>query len=232
VEEFRAHMTFFENLREVRRLLDIHTEFSGSSPGYKHNVEVLNKSAIVLLVACWEAFNEDLAEVAFEILLDSADDPSIFPTKVLAMASKQLKESKDDDRDVWALSGAGWKNVLKNYKESIFARYIGRLNTPHANQIDKLYESLLGIPSISRNWYWPGMTVENAVKKLENLIEVRGSISHRVSASQKVHKNTVREYIHFINRIAIKNSNALRALIIERTGNSPWIVYTYSPPSI
>ena len=48
------------NFQEIDRIIEIHGEISGSGPGYKHNVQVLNKSAIVLLLACWEAYIEDL----------------------------------------------------------------------------------------------------------------------------------------------------------------------------
>jgi hypothetical protein len=53
---------FNDNVAETERLIDIHSALTGKERGYRHNVEVLNKSGIVLLVACWEAFIEDLAE--------------------------------------------------------------------------------------------------------------------------------------------------------------------------
>lgn len=76
------HMeTLWENLGEVSRLYEIHTQISGHGPGYKHDVQVLNKSAVVLLVACWEAFIEDLALSAFDEMLEKAVEPDIFPPK-------------------------------------------------------------------------------------------------------------------------------------------------------
>jgi len=63
---------FEGNVGEVKRILEIHREIAGKAPGRKRDVEVLNKSAVVLLVACWEAFIEDLAEAAFDFLLANA----------------------------------------------------------------------------------------------------------------------------------------------------------------
>jgi hypothetical protein len=42
------------NVVEVESLLKIHRKLTGPGPGRRH-VEVLNKSGIVVLVACWEA---------------------------------------------------------------------------------------------------------------------------------------------------------------------------------
>ena len=222
-----AHFTLFRNLEEVHRLLQIHTEMTGKGPGYKHNVEVLNKSAIVLLVACWESFVEDLAETAFSILLTRAKKHDTFEIGVLTEAAKPLKDSADS-RAVWKLAGDGWKSVLKEHKTSLFGRYTGKLNTPRPEQVDHLYRSLLGINSISTSWRWQGMSAKTARSKLNRLIELRGSIAHRVAASRKVLKNNVRDNISFINHIAVNTSNAVRSFVLERTGEEPWPEFSYA----
>lgn len=223
-----AHLILWRNLDEVDRLVEIHTKMSGKKAGYKHNVAVLNKSAIVLLVACWECFIEDLAESAFSILLRRATKHDIFSGKVLTEAAKPLKESKDD-REVWQLAGDGWRNVLKNHKSTLFTRYTGKLNTPRPEQVDALYESLLGIKSISSNWHWKGTSANDSVSKLTDLIDLRGTIAHRVASSRRVHKKDVLDYVDFINRIAVQTSNSVRTLIIEKTGKEPWPFYSYRP---
>lgn len=50
---------------------------------------ILNKSGIVLAVSCWEAFVEDLASHAFNWLLEHAKAPTVFPRKVLTLASRE-----------------------------------------------------------------------------------------------------------------------------------------------
>lgn len=70
---FPPHLqTLQDNMSAVERLAKIHEEIAEPTVGRKAGVEVLNKSAIVLLVACWESYVEELAETAFEILLDRA----------------------------------------------------------------------------------------------------------------------------------------------------------------
>ena len=220
------HLNLWKNLDGVHRLLEIHTKMSGKKPGYKHNVEVLNKSAIVLLVACWEAFVEDLAEDAFSILLRRAKKHTVFSSRVLADAAKSLKDASDP-RDMWKLAGDGWRQVLRSHKTTIFERYTGKLNTPRPHQVDALYESVLGIKSISRTWRWQGMKPQAAVSKLEGLIELSGSIAHRVEASTTVLKNHVRDYVDLVNRIAVQTSNAVRIEVVSATGKEPWPKFSY-----
>jgi hypothetical protein len=214
------------NLSEVNRLLEIHLQLVGNKPGYKHNVAVLNKSAIILLVACWEAFIEDLAETAYNIILRRATNYSQINNKVLGCVGKYIKESKND-LEVWQLAGTGWKNELQKYKEDLFSRYIGKLNTPRREQVDELYKMLFGIPSISTNWHWGGMKTENAIKKLDRLITIRGAISHRVTASNKIYKEHVVDYTSFINHLSIAMSNSIRTEIIKLTTTEPWPLYNY-----
>jgi hypothetical protein len=66
-----AHMFFQENMSAVERLLQIHVKLGGERPGRRWGSEGLNKSAVVLLVACWEAYLEDLCFCAFESNLAS-----------------------------------------------------------------------------------------------------------------------------------------------------------------
>src|SRR6266404_6762364 len=54
----KAKMTFDQNCADVDRLLEIHADLAGPAPGRKFGVEVLNKSAVVLICAFWEAFVE------------------------------------------------------------------------------------------------------------------------------------------------------------------------------
>ena len=163
------------NRKQVRRLLEIHGIVAGKGVGYKHDVEVLHKSAIVLLVASWEAYVEDLATNAFEALLAAAKDHDIFPPDVLTSASSVLKKA-DNNREIWKLAGDGWKQVLKDHKLELFSQYIGKLNTPKPKQIDGLFHALIGISNISSRWHWKGMSEQDSADKLEGLIELRGSI--------------------------------------------------------
>jgi len=215
-----------KNIDEVKRLQEVHKTIAGGTPGRKHNVEVLNKSAIVLLVACWEAFVEDLAIAGFEFMLKEADTPGEFPTEVLTTASKALKDSSDN-REVWKLAGEGWRSVLETHRETILKKYVHKLNTPKPAQLDALFKSLLGVPSISSKWTWHTVTSDAARTKLEKLVELRGSIAHRVAASEKVQKYKVEDYMWFVYRLAVRSSNSVRSHTHQRVRKHPWPSYRF-----
>lgn len=215
------------NFKEIERLIEIHTEISGDGPGYKHNVQVLNKSAIMLLLACWEAYIEDLAKNTFEVMLRKASIPTVFPEHVLAIAAKEIKNG--DTLTLWSLAGDGWKSALASHKEKVFNKYIERnaFNTPSAERIDKLFTELIGLTSMSGHWQWVNMSSTTSKTKLSDLIELRGCIAHRVEASQKVTKTMVVTYKEFITRLAVICHNRALAFINAKTSVKPWKRYRY-----
>ncbi len=218
--------SLIQNISEVRRLMQIHEQLGGKTPGRKHKLEVLNKSGIVLLVACWEAFIEDLASTAFDSMLSHAEDHTTFPSDVLTRSSRQLKNAQDE-RLVWNLAGKGWRTVLAAHKVELFKEYVGKLNTPKPKQIDALFSALIGIDNLSWRWSWKGMSAEAATDKLNRLVELRGSIAHRVAAAKTVHKADVKNHLKFIYRLAVRTSNRTRAFIYAHTKQRPWGRYTY-----
>jgi hypothetical protein len=215
----------FDNFDEVRRLLAIHEKVSGDSRGYKSKVEVLNKSAIVLMVACWEAYIEDLASSAFDFMLENAKNYKVFPDNVLTIASKELRLDKDE-RMVWELAEKGWQKVLKEHKKQIIKKYINNFNTPRSEIIDKLFKELIGLSNLSSNWHWFGKSSDRSRKDLSDLVTLRGSISHRVSATKKVYKKEVWNKLEFINKLALKSHNRVCAHIHSRTKKPPWNIFS------
>ena len=165
-----AHLSNLEsNLSQVIILLEIPKTISKMRARLnihkRSRWEVLNKSAIVLLVACWESFIKDLASPAFDIMLNNASDPSVFPNKVLTLASRELRDG-NDERRVWELAGSGWLDVLNQHRKKIINQYVGKFNTPKPEMIDELFMSLLGIKSISKNWTSQNISAETMSLKL------------------------------------------------------------------
>lgn len=222
-KQFPPHVTqFLENIADVDRLLTIHMELGGAGPGRKRNVEVLNKSAIVLLVACWEAFVEDLASLALDFMIDNAKDHTVFPKSVLDRVA-----SKNSGPNSWALAGDGWKKALRDNYTEILAKTAGVLNTPRAHQVDDLFCKSTGLQSVSACWYWKGRPKGKAVIALDELVLLRGSIAHRVTHSESVYKKDVVAASHLVNHLAAKTSNAVRAHVHASVGKYPWEHVTY-----
>lgn len=210
-----------KNITEINHLLRIRTALK-DTPGFRRNLEILNKSTIVLLVACWEAYVEELATISFDFLLLHAPDHKTFPAKVLTQASKVFWDSKDE-RGVWGLADDGWKTILTSHRDKIINEYLGNFHTPRPAQIDKLFESLIGLSTLSSNWHWRNMTNAKAKKKLEDLITLRGSIAHRVSTTRSITLKYTFECAYLLARLGMISSNTVRNFIHTRTGEYPWI---------
>lgn len=213
-----------ENHIEVMRLSEIHAEISGTGPGRrsKYAVEVLNKSGIVLLVATWEAYVEDLATAAFDALFASATVHSVFPAKVLTLAARELRTAADERR-LWELAGNGWQAVLTKHRQTVLDRYVATLNTPKPEQIDGLFSEMIGFQDLSSHWRWTKMKPQTAKARLTELVELRGDIAHRVKTARSVTKAEVSHALEFTSRLAAVSSNAVRRHIHDLTGKYPWI---------
>lgn len=205
------------NMNEVHQLLEIHHALTGSAPGRRNNVEVLNKSAIVLVVACWEAYVEDLVKSGLSFMVANAKDYSVFPESILERVA-----SKNSGRKAWNLAGDGWKNALNDNLIEVLAKTIGTLNTPKTAQVDDLFKKSLGIEELSSCWKWGGRSSSQVSNALDKLVTLRGSIAHRVQHSQGVRKKNVTDAIGLISRMAAKSHNEVRRFIKNRTGRYPW----------
>lgn len=202
--------TFEENLEEVKNLLAIHKITTGEKPGRRHSgFTTLNKSGVVLLVACWEAFVEDLADKTFSALLRKARGPKNFPKKVQKLIVKSLTKEGESELKVLELAEGGWKKIFNSYRSETTAKLIKGVNTPSAENIDNLFSELIGIDNLSKCWSWRKTTPASARNRLSKLIKLRGDIAHRVkSKSEKtVRKDIVEEYLEFIKRIAMLSNN-------------------------
>ncbi len=211
-----------ENMDEVKSLLEIHRYVGGDGPGRKVGVEVLNKSAVVLVVACWEAFVEDLSDNALKFMIDNASSHTVFPQDVLERVA-----SKNSGLNAWKLAGDGWKTALLNNYKEVIAKTTGTLNTPKTAQVDELFAKSIGLHKLSSSWRWPKRTAAGASKALDDLITLRGSIAHRVKSSQAVRKADGSNAIELVGRLAAKSTNRVREHVHAQVGKYPWGFTTY-----
>lgn len=87
----RAATTFALRTGDIDRLLRIHADIAGRSAGRKYGVEVLNRSAIVLLTAMWEGYIEDVSAEALTHLVDNTSDPATLPLGLRQGVARELK---------------------------------------------------------------------------------------------------------------------------------------------
>lgn len=214
------------NAEDVDRLWDMSTEIGGGKKGPtvardEELKRLLNKSALVLVVACWEAYVEDLATAAFDFMFAHAPEPTVFPNCVLTAASSQLRLDPDE-RKVWALAGEGWREVMSKHRAAALAEAIEPFHSPRAAKVDALFKRLVGIKALSSNWHWKGTSAPRAAAKLDNLINRRGLIAHRVNPDQTVSRAEVDEAMRLVWRVAVISSNRVAVFVNGQVGVYPW----------
>ncbi len=218
-----AKQAFLENKEDVGHLLDFHEELSGTTgPGRREaRLEVLSKSAVVLVTACWEAYVEDVAKEAFDSMLAQASSPDVFPNKVLVLAGKELHEEKNAT-GMWMLSGDGWRSVLKRHREQVFSSGVERFNRPISAHVDDLFLNLIGLKRVSSVWKWQGMNHENARKLLDQYVETRGRIAHRLKLDTPVHKPYAQGYLRHVELLVEKTDEGVAKHVQKCASISPW----------
>lgn len=209
---------FNRNMNDITLLLTLNSKEIRSKHGGPQKIEILNKSAVVLATTCWEAFIEDLATNAFEFMVNHADTPNLFPKSVLVSASNMLVKDKDERR-VWDLAGDGWKNVLKMYCNST----VKCLNTPNHRNIDRLFETLIGLKNLSVTWKWHGVANQRALKRLDQLILTRGDIAHRLNHEAYIKKQDVLDVLKLVLNISVVSTNTVRTYLMKNVGSEPWL---------
>ena len=202
-------------------LWHINAEVTGSGKGRRHKADVLNRTAIVFISACWESYVEDISMESFDFLLCNVEDPNLIPSKVKTIAARELRNAKDERR-IWELAGSGWKSVLTNHKDAARDVWLKDFNTPKSKQVRTLFSDLLGIADITSDWSWLDMTAETASTELDRFISIRGNIAHRVKHEETVHKNWAKGFLAHVTKLVDKTDESLHHHLLSLTATSPW----------
>lgn len=213
----KARNAFDENMEDVARLLALHEGAGGNGPGRRYGLEVLNKSAVVLLTSYWESYCEDIAEEALELLVSKIKSPDELPESIRKLIVKELKEDKHDFA-IWQLADDNWRVYLKSRLENYKSTRNRNFNTPKHAQVDELFETALGIKGISNSWLWDKTTAATAKKKLNNFVELRGAIAHRGKGEGSVTKKNVTDFKDLISTLAARTGGAVNRHIHKITG--------------
>ncbi len=220
--ESRALVRLRKNLEDVDRLLEIHGEIGGAGRGRKYGVEVLNKSAVVLICACWEAYNEDVCAEAIEHICKNARDSTKLPKDLKKLIAIGL-EKDDHELAVWRLAGRGWRVVLKSNQQLAFRKHIQSLNTPKSRNLENLFRDCLGIDDITRSWGRPHLPAKNAKERIDGYVTLRGAIAHRGAALESVKKiqctkfkSLVEDMAQRVDVVARKHVQSVAPLWIRR----------------
>lgn len=217
----KARKAFDKNVKDVERLLDIHKSLGGTAQGRRYQLEVLNKSAIVLITAFWEAYCEDMAAEALNHLVAHLPDASKLPKKLKKRLATEIKQEKNE-LAMWDLADDGWQVKVKDRLKALTVERNRNLNTPKSTQIDELFDTAIGLPAVSKSWNWNRTTVQAAKKKLDKYVTLRGSLAHRGSGNTTCLKKDVQEYFELVKRLAGKTGGRVYTFVRQTTGKSLW----------
>ncbi len=135
-----------QNWTDIERLLEFHEEKSGTAPGRKFGLEVLNKSSIVLITAFWEAFCEDLVDEALRHIIKFAPNADSLPVQFRKDIAAELKRDPHGLK-IWELSGEGWRIYLVARADELKQNRDFNWMTPKAEKVDKLFNEVVGLVS-------------------------------------------------------------------------------------
>ena len=214
----KARRAFDENCGDIERLLEIHADLGGDARGRRRRLEVLNKSAVVLITSFWEAYCEDLAAEGLDHLVTHAGDCDVLPVQLRKQVAHEL-ERDEHELASWKLAGDGWRSVLSSRLDDLREERNRKLNTPKTAQIDDLFLKALGVPKVSTYWRWNNMSIAQASRKLDKYVQLRGAIAHRGVAGTSVHKQAVDDYYGHVRLLVGKTGGRVNSVIKKATGS-------------
>jgi len=216
-----ARLALTNNLKDIDGLLELHVLKGGLKRGRRFGLEVVNKSAVVLLTAFWEAYCEDLAAEALEFLVKATKSADALPIGLRQQVAKDIK-AHPNEIEPWRLAGEGWREYLAVRLGDLRKKRNWDLMTPKSDNIDKLFQSVMGIERMSGNWSFSRLPAENVRKRLDDFVSLRGNIAHRGRHSKSVKKAEVEEYRKLITRLAARTGGVVNRTVRKATGKFMW----------
>jgi hypothetical protein len=213
----QARLAFDRNAEDVDRLLKIHNDIGGDARGRRYGLEVLNKSAVILITAFWEAYCEDIAAEALEHLVNNVADASSLPKELKKRIAKELK-SDQNEVAVWSLADGGWKLKIRARLAALTEERNRKLNTPRAANIDELFLDAIGLATVSDSWKWDRTKAVSARQKLDKYVTLRGAIAHRGQAAASCTKAHVDDYFAHVKQLVGQTGGAVNKFMRETTG--------------
>ena len=192
----QAYTRFDRKLEDVQSLLDIHKNITRNGTGKRvSEFRVLNKSAIVLLVASWETYVESLLEESVLFLLE----------KRFAGTPSQNQHS-----------------ILQDLLRISVQKEVKRLHTPKSDAVKTLFASILGIQNVRKVWGKDAQKSEAAANALDALLEMRHRIVHGAPSDPEFTKTHVISYRQFLRNIVRKTDDETKKHLLFLTGSNPW----------
>lgn len=200
-------------LADAQQLIEIHTAFTGEARGRRYDVDALNRGAIILAVAAWESFVEDLALYNSRLVAVGLSSASKLPENVRNGFLAWLYGTADFSNPtpaaraaMWSITGSGWRKQYKKYAEE----RIDNLHNPSPNSVRKLFRTLVGVDDITESWGYRRWGAEIYRDKMDQLLLLRHRIAHGVIGDETVGKTKARDGVQLVSTLSARTSSGLK----------------------
>lgn len=197
---------------DVLKLIETHTDYSKNKRGRK-NLGHLTRSAVVMLCAAWERYNEDLLLESIDSICAEVNDINELNEGIKNTISLKVKSDKHQLKPI-ELAGYGWKEVWKKYAKE----ETDLLNTPKGNNLRELFLTYMGILDYTRLW-----TINNSTD-IDKFVKDRGDIAHNGNKASYIQMTKLRKYQDLIvnNVISIDSNMANELQQMTKAADLPW----------
>lgn len=221
----QARKNFDKNFEDVEHLIGmgqgmrILEETDGECSDAE--VNVLYRSALVLMISHWEAYIEDICAEALSHIVEATANPDKLPKEIRKKIGKEIKNI-DNDIEAWKLAGEGWKDYLKQ-RESKFSEERNRsFNTPKPEQTNLFIENVIGLKNVTSSWKIEGSTEKESAERLKKLVELRGQIAHRGKLNHELTEDWLLEEVKFLKKVVSKTGGKINSHVKKSVGTGLW----------
>lgn len=176
----KSYIDFLELLEDVNQLINTHFQMTKGKAGRK-KLGYLTRSAVVMLCAAWERYNENLLLETIDKILTSNLKAKDLPSDIKKYVSTRVKTDKNEIFPI-ELADDGWKNLWKGYA----INDTDNLHTPNSQKLNLLFKRNLGIPEYTRLW------LPNTKQKIDEFVSDRGEIAHNGSKAKYIRINSLK----------------------------------------
>lgn len=206
-----AYQNFRENLKDVKRLIESHSELNHEGGG-KRGLGHITRSGVVMLCAAWEVYIEEAVMECVDYFGQYVDHPSELPKTIQKNLSRKVKNAKNELK-LLELAGDGWVSTYNNYAK----KSTSNLHSPKCTKINRRFNRYLGIEDISSFWSEEGENVDNFVSD-------RGEVAHNGRRAKYIQIGTLKNHLSLIRRTTAETDNALADYMKQNNpaNRQPW----------
>jgi hypothetical protein len=221
----QARKKFDESAADIDHLMDMYRAmevlWKDDPDALPEGIEVLFRSAAVLMVSHWEAYIEDICSEALEHLVTHAKNASALPKAVKQQIAIEMRSSKND-LELWRLADDGWKEVLRARLATMKAGRDRGFNSPKAQQTSDFIKTAVGVDDIANAWKVDSLEPKEAAAKLDALVALRGEIAHRGRVKERLDENYISDHVSFLRTLVAKTGGRINQHLKRITKKKLW----------